>query len=81
MSLNPRGNQYFKPSNKLDTSLYNEKLTLLNFKTLPQKRDNGAIISQASQDYDYNAPGMMTLANRVPDNLVGQDLRNATRIA
>lgn len=31
-----------------------------------------------SQKYQYNQPGMMELAYRVPDNLVGATLRNAT---
>ena len=29
--------------------------------------------------YDYNKPGSLTLAYRVPENMVGDDLRNATK--
>lgn len=33
------------------------------------------------QKYSYNQPGMMELAYRVPDNLIGHSLRNATMYA
>lgn len=33
-----------------------------------------------STKYNYNKPGMMEMAYRVPDNYVGQTLRNATKI-
>lgn len=40
-------------------------------------------LTQLSQydftNYDYQAPGHMQLAYRVPDNLIGRDLRQATR--
>ena len=31
------------------------------------------------EGYDYNKPGSLTLAYRVPDNMVGEDLRNANK--
>ena len=29
--------------------------------------------------YDYNAPGMMEMAYRVPDNMIGSTLRSANK--
>ena len=33
------------------------------------------------QGYDYNSPASLTMAYRIPDNLIGGDLRNATKYA
>ena len=36
------------------------------------KKKNGIL----NGDYDYNEPGSLELAYRVPENLIGEDLKN-----
>lgn len=48
-----------------------EEVENLNFKKISNKKGH--------LGYDYNQPGSLTMAYRVPDNLVGGDLRNATK--
>ena len=36
-------------------------------------------LAKLKQGYDYDKPGSLTMAYRVPDNMVGDDLRNANK--
>ena len=48
-----------------------EEVENLNFRKMNQMRPK--------EVYDYNQPGSLTMAYRVPDNLIGGDLRSATK--
>lgn len=58
--------------------------TMGNFKGthsfIPTKRAISELRDYSINKYDYNEPGMLTMAHRKPHNLIGKGLRNATRL-